>query len=453
MKLKNKNIWVAGLGTTGEAVCRFLLKQGAEVSVTENRTRDELGERADFWRRKGVRLETGGHNLESLLEAELIVMSPGIPDLPVFQEAARRGKKIVSEIELASWFLEGRIAGVTGSNGKSTVASLAQKILKDAGYPAFLAGNIGTPLISWIDKDDQSNIYVTELSSFQLSRVESFSVEAAVILNFSPDHLDWHQTYEKYISSKLNLLYALKPSGAAVLNRDDPLVWSSGKDSPGEVYGFSRLNRLEKGCWIEQGWIHCRIQSEEQIMPVSEIPLTGIHNQENVMSAVLTARIFGADPSAIRKSVNLFKGLEHRMESVMVLDRVEFYNDSKATNVDAVLKSLQSFDSPVILILGGRDKGGDFSRLIPDVKKRGKEIILLGEARGKIRSVLNGIIPIQEADSMREAVEKSCRDAEPGDIVLLSPGCTSFDMFESFEHRGKVFKQEVRNLKPERRKR
>lgn len=446
MKLKNKNILVAGFGATGEAVCRFLLKKGARITVSESRPGDELEETARRWIKSGISLETGGHTLKSFLEADLIVTSPGIPDLPVFQEAARRGKKIISEIELASWYIQGRIAGITGSNGKSTVASLTYNILKDAGQNVFLAGNIGTPLISMVENDDKNHIYITELSSFQLSRIDSFSVETAVLLNLSPDHIDWHQTYENYISSKLNLLRVLTPAGMAVLNRDDPLVWGARKKSRGKTFGFSRFHGPLPGCWLEKGWLFLNTGPVEPLMPVSEIPLTGIHNQENVMASALTARILGAGPGSIRRSVKNFKGLEHRLEKVRTVDKVEFYNDSKATNVDAALKSIQSFDRPVILIMGGRDKGGEFSRLKPEVRKRVKKVILLGECREKIRREFNGTVPLLDAAGMRDAVKKSFFSAEPGDVVIMAPGCTSFDMFKNFEHRGRIFKQEVRNL-------
>ncbi len=447
MKLNNKTILVVGLGTTGEALCRFLLNHGANVMVSESRSAEEIGKKASVWTKRGIRIETGGHNLDSFMEADFIVTSPGVPDLPVLQEAARRGKQIISEIELASWFIQGRIAGITGSNGKSTVASLTYEILKESGHDVFLAGNIGTPLISLVEKGGKDAVYVTELSSFQLSRIDSFSVETAVILNFSQDHIDWHQSYENYIAAKLNLLRALKPGGTAVLNRDDPRVWEARRQYPGKTYGFSRENGPLPGCWLEKGWIYLDIGATEPCMPVTDIPLTGIHNQENVMAAALTARILGAEVHSIRTSVKKFKGLEHRLEKVRCLDGVTFYNDSKATNVDAALKSIQSFDRPVILILGGRDKGGGFSRLKPEIKKRIKEIILIGESRDKIRKEIDSAAATADADSMRDAVEKSFLSAEKGDVVILAPACTSFDMFDNFEQRGRVFKEEVRNLK------
>lgn len=447
MKLNNKTILVVGLGTTGEALCRFLLNHGANVMVSESRPAEEIGKKASVWTERGIRIETGGHNLGSFMEADFIVTSPGVPDLPVFQEAARRGKQIISEIELASWFLQGRIAGITGSNGKSTVASLTYEILKESGLDVFLAGNIGTPLISLVEKGGKDAVYVTELSSFQLSRIDSFSVETAVILNFSQDHIDWHQSYENYIAAKLNLLHALKPGGTAVLNRDDPKVWDARRQYRGKTYGFSRENGPLPGCWLEKGWIYLDIGAAEPCMPVTDIPLTGIHNQENVMAAALTARIFGAEVHSIRTSVKKFKGLEHRLEKVRCLDGVAFYNDSKATNVDAAMKSIQSFDQPVILILGGRDKGGGFSRLKPEIKKRIKEIILIGESRDKIRKELESAAAMTDADSMRDAVKKSFFSAEKGDVVILAPACTSFDMFDNFEQRGRVFKEAVRNLK------
>ncbi len=447
MELKDKTVLVVGLGTTGESVCRFLLNRGARVKVSESRSYSELGAMAEEWARRGVQIETGGHNLASFLDADLIVTSPGIPELPVFKAASQRGKKIISEIELAYWYIRGRIVGITGSNGKSTVASLTFHILKNAGFNALLAGNIGTPLISLAESGGKDTVYVTELSSFQLSRIDSFSVSVAVMLNFSPDHIDWHKNFANYIDAKLNLLRALDPGGSAVLNRDDPRVWRERGEAEAKIYGFSREHGPLPGCWLEKEWIYLDTGTPERCLPVAEIPLPGIHNQENVMASALTARLLGVSLPSIRKGIKDFQGLEHRLEQVRMLDDIEFYNDSKATNVDASLKSIQSFKRPIIIIMGGRDKGSDFSRLKPEITNRARHIILLGESQEKIRRALNDEVSAETAADMEEAVKKSFQAAHPGDIILLAPACTSFDMFDDFEHRGRVFKQEVRKLK------
>lgn len=446
MDLEGKRVLVVGLGRTGEALCRFLLNQGASVTVSEKKRPEELGAKISFWKEHGVEVEAGGHSQETFLQADLIVLSPGVPWLPELEAAKEHGIKIISEIELASRFLSGKVVGITGSNGKSTTATLTHKILKEGGLKAYLAGNIGIPLVSFVEGSEDDYIYVTELSSFQLKFIEKFRASISVLLNITPDHLDWHPSFKDYRASKKNLLTSQGQGDSAILNRDDPLVWPLRKEGKFEVYGFSRKDKVSPGCFLQGDWIVLSNTKEEELVRASEIPLLGIHNQENIMASALVGNILGVPLFRIKDSIKNFQGLEHRLEKVTTFKGIDFYNDSKATNVDATLKSIQSFDQKIILILGGRDKGGDFKKLKKPIKKRVKEVVLIGEAREKIQKALKGTVPMKMASSMEEAVSLGYSLAEPGDVVLLAPACTSFDMFQNFEERGTVFKQKVLSL-------
>ncbi len=446
MELKGKKVLVVGLGKTGEAVCSFLLQQGARVKVSEKVVFERLAKKADKWRKKGAIIEAGGHRLKSFLEAELIVLSPGIPYLPEIEAAKREGREIISEIELAFRFLRGKIIGITGTNGKSTTATLTHKILKDGGLRSHLVGNIGDPLIRFVTKSRPDDIFVTELSSFQLRYIERFRANVSVFLNISPDHLDWHTSFDDYFDSKKNLILRQKKGDFAILNRDDPRIWALRKDGNSELFAFSQRGKVSRGCWLDGNWLLLIDRRQEKLIKLDEIPLHGIHNRENIMAAALVGHVLGIPVSSIKKSIKAFRGLEHRLEKVLDIEGVVFYNDSKATNVDASLKSIQSFSDPIVLLLGGRDKGGDFDLLRKPVKQKVKTIILIGEAADKIAKSLNGTVPLEKASDLKEAVRLAYSAAVPGEIVLLAPACTSFDMFNNFEERGKIFKKEVRAL-------
>jgi len=446
MDLQNKKVLVVGLGKTGEATADFLLRHGARVKITEKKTAAELGGRVEYWTERGAEVETGGHERSSFREPDLIVPSPGVPPLPEFREAQDKGVPVLSEIEIAFRFLKGTIIGITGTNGKSTTATLIHKILKDAGRKAFLSGNIGPPLLSFVDKSRNDHIYVTEISSFQLEYIDAFRVSLAVFLNISQNHLDWHGTFESYFVSKKKLVTALGEQDKVVLNRDDASVWRLKDETKSEAFGFSRKRPLSRGCFLRHGWIVIRDKDENRIMPVSDIRLPGLHNQENVMAAAMTARLFGVEPGPMRESIRTFRGLEHRLERVLTVRGIEFINDSKATTVEATLKAIQSFDKPIILILGGKDKGSDFTKLRLLVKARAKKAVLVGAAKEKIRKALAGAVPLEDAASFDEVVPRAFAAASRGDVVLLAPACTSWDMFRNFEERGRVFKREVRKL-------
>jgi len=380
------------------------------------------------------------------LEADLIIPSPGVPPLEEFEAARKKQIPILSEIELAFRFLKGKIVGITGTNGKSTTATLLHRILKEAGFPALLAGNIGTPLISFVDASREEDIYVTEISSFQLEFIETFKAAVSIFLNLRENHLDWHHTFSNYCRTKKKLVRAQGKGDTAVLNRDDRAVWDLKKEGKFRVRGFSRKRKVRCGAFLQDGWIVLRDEVEDKLMPVGEIALPGAHNLENVMAAAAAARVFGVPQPSMRDSIKSFPGLEHRLEKVLTLRGVEFVNDSKATTVDATLKALESFRQPIVLILGGRDKGADFHPLRKPIEAKAKKVILVGEAREKIKKALLGTVPLEEAPSIEDAVRLGFASASPGEIVLLAPACTSWDMFKNFEERGEVFKREVRRL-------
>jgi UDP-N-acetylmuramoylalanine--D-glutamate ligase len=446
MELRDKKVLIVGFERTGEALLRFLPARGARVLVTEKKPEEDLATRIGPWKERGIPFETGGHRVESFLGADLIIPSPGVPPLPEIKAAMEKGIPVLSEIELAGLFLKGRIAAVTGSNGKSTTATLAHKILKDAGLRAHLAGNIGTPLISFAEKSRADDIYVTEISSFQLEYTELFKADVAAFLNISRNHLDWHKTFESYFGAKKKLFLRMEASAAAVLNRDDPLVWSLAEDIPASAYAFSRRSRPRRGAFVEDGWIVLRDGAPRQLVRTARIPLPGAHNQENVMAAALVGHLFGVPAARIRGSILSFRGLEHRLENVLTVRGVRFVNDSKATTVEATLKALQSFDRKIILILGGRDKGSDFTLLRRPLRARVRTALLIGEAAGKIEAALRETVPLERVASYREAVRTAFERAVRGDVVLLAPACTSWDMFRNFEERGRTFKSEVRRL-------
>jgi UDP-N-acetylmuramoylalanine--D-glutamate ligase len=447
MELQAKNVLVVGFERTGEALCSFLLGRGARVRVTEKKTAEALGERVRAFAERGVVFETGGHRPESFLEADLIVPSPGVPPIPELVAAREKGVPVLSEIEVAFRFLKGRIAGVTGSNGKSTTATLVHKILREAGLHSRLAGNIGTPLISFVERSRADDIYVTEISSFQLEYTELFTPAVAVLLNVSENHLDWHGSFGSYFAAKKKLVLRQGPDACAVLNRDDARVWGLAAKAASRVYGFSRKRPVRRGAYVEGDNIMVRDGGRpERVLPVRSIKLPGQHNLENVLAAALTGRILGAPAASIRRAVRDFRGLEHRLEDVLTVGGVRFVNDSKATTVDATLKALASFDRPGVLILGGRGKGGDFSGLRPAVRKRARQVVLVGEAADKIEKALGGVAPVVRAADYREVVRSAFAAARRGDVVLLAPAATSWDMFANFEERGRIFKAEVRRL-------
>ena len=446
-ELRGKRVLVVGLARTGLAAALFCAARGAKVTATDARTENEIGEAIAPLRTAGVSLELGGHRENAFLEQDLIVPSPGVPaDAPLLQAARAKGVAIWSEVELADRFLKGRLIGITGSNGKTTTTSLIEHILKGAGFSTILAGNIGTPLISRVEQTSDDTITVAELSSFQLELIETFRPNISVFLNLTPDHLDRHHTLEEYGRAKARIFENQTEVDCAVLNADDPATTSLAPAKP-RVYWFSRKQRVVEGALVQENEIVFRDDGEEEgVLNLREIPLAGAHNVENVLAAVAAARLAGAEPMAIAKGVRSFAGVEHRLEFVAEIGGVRYYNDSKATNVDATVKALEAFHGRILIVLGGKDKGSDYTVLQRPLREKAILALLIGAAAEKIEKQITGSVAIERAGTIERAVEIASHAARPGDVVLLAPACASFDQFQNYEHRGRVFKELVHQL-------
>ena len=447
IELRNKRVLVVGLARTGVASALFCAARGARVTATDARTEKELGEAVAVLQKAGVTLELGGHPQELILDADLIIPSPGVPaDAPLLQFARSKGIAIWSEIELAYRFIKGRLIGVTGSNGKTTTTSLIEHTLRSAGFSTILAGNIGTPLISCVEKFSDKTTTVAELSSFQLELIEKFRPNISVFLNLTPDHLDRHRTLESYGAAKARIFENQTESDSAILNADDPGTTPYAPAKP-QVFWFSRKQRVAQGSFVKESEILFRREgSEETVLKLGDIPLAGAHNVENVLAAVAATRLAGAEPAAIAKGVRSFAGVEHRLEFVAEIGGVRFYNDSKATNVDATLKALDAFPGRILIILGGKDKGSDYTVLQAPLREKAILALLIGAAADKIEKQIAGSVAIEQAGTLERAVETAAHAARAGDIVLLTPACASFDQFQNYEHRGRVFKELVHQL-------
>jgi UDP-N-acetylmuramoylalanine--D-glutamate ligase len=447
MDLSGKRVLVVGLARTGIATALFTAARGAVVTATEARPEAEFAGEMRKLREAGVTLEFGGHTSARFLEQELIVVSPGVPaKLPPLELARAQGIPVWSEIELAWRFLRGRLVAITGSNGKTTTTALVGHILATAGIPALVGGNIGTPLLSLVESSSDQTVTVAELSSFQLETIESFRPEVGVLLNLTPDHLDRHASMEEYAHAKARMFENQIERDAAVLNADDPRVAHVVPARP-QVFWFSRQKRVANGAFLHDGRLVFRRDGAETVlMRRDEIPLRGEHNLENVLAALVAAVLAGAEPEAVEGGVRTFAGVEHRLEFVAEIAGVGYYNDSKATNVDATLKAIEAFSEPLLVILGGKDKGGDFALLREPLQRRARMALLVGAATEKIAAQLAGAVPLERAGTLENAVRLAFERARPGEIVLLAPACASFDQFQNFEHRGRVFKQLVEQL-------
>jgi UDP-N-acetylmuramoylalanine--D-glutamate ligase len=440
-------VLVVGLARTGVATALFCAARGARVTATDSRSESELPDAVLKLRGAGIALELGSHREETFLEQDLIVPSPGVPaDAPPLEAARSKGVTIWSEIELAYRFLRGRLIGITGSNGKTTTTSLVEHILKMAGLETILAGNIGRPLIGCVDAMTDNTFTVVELSSFQLELVGTFRPNIGVFLNLTPDHLDRHHTIEAYGAAKARLFENQTGDDAAILNADDARTSPYAPSLP-RVYWFSRKQRVTQGAYVRDEEIVFRQDGEEEVLlRVEDIPLVGAHNVENVLAAAAATRLAGAPASAIAKGVRSFAGVEHRLEFVSEVAGVRYYNDSKATNVDATLKALDAFPGRILVILGGKDKGSDYTVLQKPLREKAILALLIGAAAEKIESQISGSVALERAETLERAVEIASHAALCGDVVLLAPACASFDQFQNYEHRGRVFKDLVRQL-------
>jgi len=445
--LKGKRVLVVGLARTGMATALFCAARGARVTATDERGDAELGDISGRLRNAGCTLELGGHIRETFLQQELIVPSPGVAaDHPGLAAARTAGIPVWSEIELAWRFLHGRLVAITGSNGKTTTTSLVAHILSQSGMPVILAGNIGVPLIACVEKSSDRSVAVVEVSSFQLELIDSLRPDVAVLLNLTPDHLDRHDSFEAYCRAKVRLFENQVEGDATVLNADDPVAAQYAPTRP-QLYWFSRTRQVASGAYLRDDQIFfCRNGQHTHLLDRRDIGLRGEHNLENVLAAASTAFLAGAEPAAIAAGVRSFPGVEHRLEFVAEIGGVSFFNDSKATNVDATRKALEAFSGGLLVILGGKDKGSDFAPLVEPLRQRAREVFVIGAAAEKIAAQLGAAVPIERAGTLERAVGLAFIRARPGDIVLLAPACASFDQFQNYEHRGRVFKELVHHL-------
>lgn len=435
------------MARTGIAVARFLSSRGARVVGTDIRHREDLEREFPDLSSLNIELQVGGSRPESFLRADLIILSPGVP--PFIEPLTRpRQRKIpiISEIELASWFVTTPIVAVTGTNGKTTTTLLIGEMLREAGRQVFVGGNIGNPLINLARGDEKKDIAVVELSSFQLEGIERFRPAIGVLLNITEDHLDRYATFEAYVEAKSRLFMNQGRSDVLVLSAEDPTVRRAASACRARKVCFNIPHDGMEGAFFDGRQITVRGIQGEEIYHPEKGRLMGIHNIENMMAAVITARLCGCPPDPIQQTLETFNGLAHRLEFVREVDGVRYFNDSKGTNVGAVVQSLQTFDGPVILIAGGRDKGGDYAPLKEPILERVKHLILIGEATGRMEGELGGAAPTTRADSLEAAVEKAHCLARSGDTVLFSPACSSYDMFRDYIERGDIFKALVRRL-------
>ncbi len=447
--LAGKTVSVLGLARSGVAAARLVRRLGGRVLASDSSPLEALPAEARGLEREGCALWAGGHPDAAFVGADLVVVSPGVPlELPALEAMRARGVPMIGELELAWRVMEADVIAITGTNGKTTTTALTGELLRTQVRPVLVGGNIGTPLAEHALEFPGDGIVVAEVSSFQLDGIDRFRPRVGAILNITPDHLDRHGTFERYVDAKARIFANQTPTDCAVLNADDPVTAGLGSRARGRVIWFSRLAPLPHGVFIYNGWIVAKLNgSTERICPVSEITLRGSHNVENVLAATACALWTGMAPSAIRRGIAAFRGVAHRIERVHDDRGVVYYNDSKGTNVDSTIKALQSFTEPVVLIAGGKGKGQDFGPLAEAARGRVRHAVLIGQDRGRIRAALEPAgIAVEDAESMDDAVRRAREAARVGDVVLLSPACASFDMFRNFEHRGDVFKSVARAL-------
>ena len=447
MELKGKKVLVVGLGKSGLAAALFLRRKGAQVTVSDTRSAESLAKEIPALLDAGIMVEAGGHGLLTFRRQDLIVVSPGVPlDTPELVQVRSFGLPVIGELELAARFLKGKVLAITGSNGKTTTTALLGAILEEAGLPVLVGGNIGVPVISLVEQSTGDTWSVLEVSSFQLESTEQFHPAIAVILNITPDHLDRHGSFENYARAKERIFAAQTGGDAVVLNADNARTAQAAARCNAQVLWFSIEHAVRQGAWVDGGYIVYRGApggEVERIMPLSKIPLKGEHNVENVVAAVCAARQAGASAGAIGRAIEKFQAVEHRLEYVAAINGVEFYNDSKATNVDAAAKAVAAFSGGVHLILGGKDKGSDYTALADLLRQRVRAVYTIGSAAAKIESQLRGVVSLHSCETLERAVNSAAAAAHAGEVVLLAPACSSFDQFDNYEHRGRAFKDLV----------
>ena len=482
MELKNKRVLVVGLGKSGLAAAQFLKERGARVTVSDARPATLIAELPSLLE-QGFAVEAGSHGLLTFRRQDLIVVSPGVPSsTPELVQVRALGMRIIGELELGAQYLQGEVIAITGSNGKTTTTALLGEILKAAGRPTLVGGNIGMPVTAMVAesvalsgggggdadpsaalRDDKSALRddkwktvwsVLEVSSFQLETIESFKPRIALVLNITPDHLDRHGSFESYAAAKARITENQTAEDYLILNGENKAAQmvAAGAGTTGtkaQIYWFSGRRPIKQGTFVHGEsilFVAKEGAAAEPVMPVSEVPLAGSHNVENVLAAVCAARLAGVESAVIREAVKSFKAVEHRLEFVREVRGVRYYNDSKATNVDATEKAIAAFAGGVHVILGGKDKDSDYTTLADLLRERVKTVITIGSAAEKIERQLAGVVKIESAETLQRAVAKAQELAVAGDTVLLAPACASFDQFANYEERGRVFKELVLGL-------
>ena len=440
--LQGKRVAVAGMAKSGLASVRLLLEQGAVVTAVDERPAVELKDAADVLQRLGVPLRP--QTPESFDQAEMVVLSPGVPaDISQLAAVRARAIPVIGDVELAGWFLKGPVVGITGANGKTTTTAMTGHILRESGIDCQVGGNIGTPPADMIDTSRDGQWNVLELSSFQLETIADFRARIGVALNVTPDHLDRHHTFENYAAAKGRLFDTQQRGDFAVLSADDPTCVSYAGRTDGHVVWFSLTRPVTPGAWVDGDRL---VYDGETLMPVSAVPLAGRHNLENTLAASIACRLAGATLDRIAAAAATFPGVEHRLEFVRERDGVRYFNDSKATNVDAAEKAIDAFPGALWVIMGGKDKNSDYTVLRDKLRAKAHRVLLVGAAAQKIAGQLEGAVRLEHCGTIDRAVEYAAREARAGDVVVLAPACASFDQFHNYEHRGRFFKASVMNL-------
>lgn len=444
-----KKLGIIGLARSGDAAARLALEKGFEVFVSEIKDTPEIRRTADELSKLGAKIEIGGHS-DKLLEMDTVVVSPGVPlDIPIIQRIRENRIKLISEIEFAFRYCKGKIIAITGSNGKSTTATLTYEILKNCGLDTYLAGNIGLPFSKIVTQTHPNSTTVLELSSFQLELLDTFKAYVSALLNLSPDHLDRYPSKESYYRAKMHIFDRQDQTDWAVLNADDKLVTELTSEIIARKLMFSAVGEVPRGTFVRDGYIWAIFPGggETRILRTNELGIPGPHNLYNALAAITSVIPLSPSLEPLRKTLRSFEGIEHRLERFLEHNDIIFINDSKATNPDSLKYALLSFDKPIILIAGGYDKGSDFNDVRELLRKKAKAVVFTGATAEKMASQLADVVKLSTiARPFEKAVETAISFAEPGDIVMLSPGCASFDEFNNFEHRGKVFKETVKKL-------
>lgn len=456
-ELKDKKIMVVGLAKCGVSLAKFLIKQGSKVTISDHKSKAELSTHLDQVEGLGVELDLGGHSPKKFLEQDLIILSPGVPpNLKIFDYARSNGVQVTGEFEFAMWFIKEPVIAVTGTNGKTTVTRLIHRFLKDSGVEVWVGGNIGTPMVEYLNRENPAKVIVAEVSSFQLEHVQRFTPQNIVFTNLAENHLDRYKSMEEYINAKRRVFLNTNQATTSILDADDNAVVELARDPAvqrGRIFYFSRKPSLEPqimnigGAVCIKDELRVRTGPEIEYFSVKNRKMKGVHSIENIMAAILAAREHGATHEAIQKAIDEFKGLPHRIEYVRRVGGVTFFNDSKATNVHSVIRALDAFDENIILIMGGKDTGLSYEPLRDYIKRKVKNLILVGEAKERINRDIGDFSETFLIGTFEEAVLIAYQKSRIGDTVLLSPGASSFDMFDNYEERGNFFKEIVRSFK------